>query len=68
MDISLTGFMGCGKSSVGKILQTLLPGYEYIDLDDFIEDTDGRTVAEIFKEEKKEVSGTGKTMRSKPYS
>ena len=49
-DISLIGFMGCGKSSVGKILATLLPEYRLIDLDTYIEEKRGLTIPEIFNE------------------
>ncbi len=49
-DISLIGFMGCGKSSVGKILATLLPEYRLIDLDSYIEEKRGLTIPEIFNE------------------
>ena len=39
--------MGCGKSSVGRKLSTLL-SCSYVDLDSYIEETAGRTVPEIF--------------------
>ncbi|MGM9735484.1 MAG: shikimate kinase [Candidatus Cryptobacteroides sp.] len=45
--ISLTGFMGCGKSSVGRILASRL-GYPFHDLDTIIEKSSGRTIPEIF--------------------
>lgn len=51
MIISLSGFMGCGKSTVGKELQQLLPDFQLIDLDEFIEEGDGRSIAEIFEED-----------------
>lgn len=47
MIISLTGFMGCGKSSVGRELSTLLD-CSYIDLDSYIEERTGRRIPEIF--------------------
>ena len=47
MIISLTGFMGCGKSSVGRELSALL-SCSYIDLDAFIEEDAGRSIPEIF--------------------
>lgn len=47
MTISLTGFMGCGKSSVGRRLSALL-SCSYADLDSVIEQTSGRTIPEIF--------------------
>ena len=49
-DIALIGFMGCGKSSVGKILATLLPECRLIDLDTYIEEKRGMNIPEIFKE------------------
>ena len=49
-DISLIGFMGCGKSSVGKILATLLPECRMIDLDTYIEEKQGKNIPEIFNE------------------
>ncbi len=49
-DISLIGFMGCGKSSVGKILATLLPECRLIDLDAYIEEKQGKNIPEIFNE------------------
>ena len=50
-NISLIGFMGSGKSSVGKELSKLLPEMELIDLDDYIEAMTGRTIPEIFGSE-----------------
>ena len=49
-DISLIGFMGCGKSSVGKELAALLPECRLIDLDAYIEERQGRSIPEIFNE------------------
>lgn len=47
MLISLVGFMGAGKSGVGKALAQRL-GWRYIDLDDLVESREARSVAEIF--------------------
>lgn len=47
MVISLCGFMGCGKSSVGRILSERL-ACRFVDLDELIERRAGRTIAEIF--------------------
>jgi shikimate kinase len=47
MIISLTGFMGCGKSSVGRRLSELLC-CRFMDLDKVIEERTGRTIPEIF--------------------
>ena len=50
MIISFIGFMGCGKSSVGRRLSELLC-CRFIDLDNVIEEREGRTIAEIFAED-----------------
>ena len=50
MIISLTGFMGCGKSSVGRRLSELLC-CSFIDLDDVIAEREGRSIPEIFATE-----------------
>ena len=47
MIISLTGFMGCGKSSVGRKLSELLC-CSFMDLDDVIVQKAGRSIPEIF--------------------
>ena len=47
MIISLTGFMGCGKSSVGRRLSELLC-CPFMDLDEIIEARTGRSIPEIF--------------------
>ena len=47
MNIFLIGFMGSGKSSLGKRLANKLK-YEFIDLDTELENTRGMTVNEIF--------------------
>ena len=47
MIISLTGFMGCGKSSVGRELSQLLC-CPFMDLDQVIEERAGRSIPEIF--------------------
>ncbi|MBR5212341.1 MAG: shikimate kinase [Bacteroidales bacterium] len=50
MIISLTGFMGCGKSSVGRELSRLLC-CPFMDLDSVIEEREGRKIPEIFATE-----------------
>ena len=42
--------MGCGKSSVGKELASLLPDCHLIDLDTYIEEKQGKNIPEIFNE------------------
>jgi shikimate kinase len=50
MKIFFIGFMGCGKSSVGKKIANKL-GYNFIDLDGFIEKKAGISIPEIFVNE-----------------
>lgn len=50
MRIVLTGFMGTGKSVVGRCLAERL-GLSFIDLDDRIEQAAGMTILEIFASE-----------------
>ena len=50
MIISLIGFMGCGKSSVGRKLSQLLC-CPFIDLDEVVEARAGKSVSEIFEED-----------------
>ncbi len=45
--IVLVGMMGCGKSSVGKLLSAKL-GMEFIDLDSYIENIEEISISEIF--------------------
>ena len=48
--ITLTGFMGSGKSTVGHPLAAAL-GWTFVDLDAAIERSQGRTIPEIFEQE-----------------
>lgn len=48
-NIFLTGFMGCGKTSVGHVLALRL-GWTFVDLDQVIVDEAGQTINEIFAE------------------
>lgn len=50
MVISLIGFMGCGKSCIGKELGAQL-GYDVIDLDHWIEAAEQRSVRKIFTDD-----------------
>jgi len=45
--IYLTGFMACGKSTIGSLLAERL-GWHFVDLDDEIEAAAGMRVSEIF--------------------
>ena len=50
MRIYLTGFMGCGKTTVGRRLAQRL-GVAFVDLDEEIERRAGMTVREIFEQQ-----------------
>ncbi len=50
MNISLTGFMGTGKTSVGMALSRML-GWRFVDTDDIIVEREGRPISLIFKEQ-----------------
>ena len=49
MTIFLCGFMGCGKTRLGRVLAQLLH-LPLIDLDDYIVQQEGRSIPEIFAE------------------
>ena len=53
MTVTLTGFMGCGKSSAGKALASRL-GWEFVDLDEYITHKKGWSIEEIFANEGEE--------------
>jgi shikimate kinase len=48
VNIALIGFMGTGKTSVGRLVAEMLD-FEYLDTDEMIQSATGRTIAEIFK-------------------
>lgn len=48
-NIILVGFMGCGKTTVGKILAARL-GKKFIDMDTLIEERTGKAISQIFAE------------------
>jgi shikimate kinase len=51
--VVLVGFMGSGKSAVGRVLARRL-GYRFEDMDRRIEERAGRTIAEIFRDDGEE--------------
>ena len=48
-NLALTGFMGTGKSTVGRQVAREL-GFEFVDTDDLIEEHAGVSIAEIFSQ------------------
>lgn len=46
--ITLIGLPGCGKSTIGDLLSKKL-NYAFIDMDNYIEEEQGKTIIEIFK-------------------
>ena len=52
-NVILIGFMGTGKTSIGRrVAQSL--GFEFIDTDDQIVESEGQAIAEIFSDEGEE--------------
>ncbi len=49
MRIFIIGFMGAGKTTLGKKLAAKLE-YDFIDLDDFIQQKEGMSISDIFLE------------------
>lgn len=47
MNIILSGFMGCGKTTIGRIIARKL-SLDFIDTDKLIEEKEGRIIREIF--------------------
>lgn len=64
MKIFLIGFMGSGKTTVGKKLSNKL-GFQFIDLDEHIEKSYGKSVPEIFEMEGEEKFRTLETVALK---
>ena len=48
VNIALIGFMGVGKTSVGRLVAEQLH-FDFLDTDDLIQSQTGRTIADIFK-------------------
>ena len=48
-NIILCGFMGCGKSTVGKKLSKLM-NLDFVDMDDYIEQNAGMKIPQIFEQ------------------
>jgi len=54
MNITLTGFMGSGKTAVGRRLAKRL-GWQFVDVDDYIHQRAGKTIAQIFADHGEDV-------------
>ena len=50
MTIYLIGYMGSGKSTLGRLLAKKMD-YNFIDFDDFLEKKEGQNIAQIFKDQ-----------------
>jgi shikimate kinase len=50
VNLALIGFMGTGKSSVGRLAAEQLH-FDYLDTDELIQSRTGRTIAEIFEKD-----------------
>jgi len=48
--IFLIGYMGSGKTTIGKLLATRL-GYSFVDMDAYIEEKQFKTISQIFAEQ-----------------
>ena len=59
--------MGCGKSTVGKRLAQLLK-LQFIDMDDYIEKKEGRSISEIFQTDGEEYFRDLETETIKEFS
>ena len=47
--IYLVGFMGCGKSTLGRKLAKSM-GWDFVDLDDYIEEKEQQSISDMFSE------------------
>lgn len=50
VNLALVGFMGTGKSSVGRLVAEQMH-FDYLDTDEIIQSRTGRTIANIFEED-----------------
>ena len=68
VNIVLTGLMGAGKSSVGRLLAEKLNNYGFVDIDEEIEKNEGMTIPEIFKTKTEEYFRNIETETIKHYA
>ena len=66
-NIALIGFMGAGKTSVGKLVAEHLH-FEFLDTDELIQSMTGRAIADIFCEGRRTgLPRTGATHRQRTF-
>ena len=53
-NIILTGFMGTGKTTAGRVLAKCL-GWKFVDTDDLVEKEAGKSIRDIFKDDGEDV-------------
>ena len=51
MNIALIGLMGCGKTTIGKLLQEELTDFDFVDTDDLIVEYENRSINDIFSKD-----------------
>lgn len=49
MNISLVGMMGCGKTTIGKLLASYT-GYSFVDIDELIVQNERMSISQIFEQ------------------
>ncbi len=65
MKIFLIGYMGCGKSSLGRRLAKRA-GMRFVDMDSEIEQCEGASISDIFRFEGRIISAAGARADRKP--
>lgn len=66
--IFLIGFMGAGKTTLGRALEARLPGWRYVDLDELIELQAGMSVPKISPSTARSTSGVSNMRRCRGCS
>ena len=66
-NVVLIGLTGCGKTTVGKKISSLL-SMEFVDMDAYIEKKEGKTVKEIFEDSGESYFRSLETIASKELS